>query len=95
MQTVCIPRMEKSVSKDYILQTFKRFNIGTVTTCKEIPLRNDDNYKRVIISIILNGNEKSKIFQNKLQDDKPIHLMHSIPLYWKIFKYKPQTPTEN
>jgi hypothetical protein len=90
MQTLCIPRVEIAVKHEYILHNFKQLKIGTIISCKEIPLRNDPNYKRIIISIMMNNNEQTQRITKLLNDNKPVKVVHEMPWYWKVFKYQPQ-----
>jgi len=55
--SLCIPRMEASVSRDYIYSVFNQLNIGHIEQMNEIPLRNEKDFKRILLRIRLNNSE--------------------------------------
>jgi hypothetical protein len=94
MQTkhsLCIPRIENSISKEYIFNVFTKLKIGYIEFINEIPLRNDAKHKRVIIK--LRWNETNKTAQNmlsRLDKNETIKLVHDMPWYWKVVSTTPQ-----
>ena len=89
--SICIPRMDNNITKDFIYETFKKLNIGYIISLKEIPLRNDNKHKRVIISICLNGNsEYSNLFNERITNNESIKIVYDMPWYWKIVPTYPQ-----
>jgi hypothetical protein len=89
--SVCIPRMDNNISKDFIYETFKKLNIGYIISLKEIPLRNDNKHKRVIISLHLNCiTEYSNIFNERINNNESIKIVYDMPWYWKIVPTYPQ-----
>ena len=89
--SICIPRMDSNITKDYIYETFKKLNIGYIISLKEIPLRNDNKHTRVIISLCLNGiTEYSNIFNDRITNNESIKIVHDMPWYWKIVPTYPQ-----
>jgi hypothetical protein len=89
--SICIPRMDNDISKDFIYETFNKLNIGYILSLKEIPLRNDNKHKRVIISLSLNGaTEYSNIFNERMNKNESIKIVYDMPWYWKIVPTCPQ-----
>ena len=83
--SVCIPRMKTIIKRDFILDVFHRLKVGTIERLQEIPLLNDDTFKRIIIKIRWNDTETSRFIQNRLQQNEPIKLVYDeTPYYWKI-----------
>ena len=66
ISSICIPRLESNISKDYIFQTLQKLKVGYIKHIAEIPLRNDPTHKRIIIKIEWNTAQKSIDFQQKL-----------------------------
>jgi predicted metal-dependent TIM-barrel fold hydrolase len=89
---LCIPRLEKTVNRSYILKTFTKLNIGYIESINEIPLRNDANYKRIIIKVIWNtSTPNSNIMLEHLQNNETVKVVHDMPWYWKVVATSPQT----
>jgi len=88
--SICIPRMESTINKEYILSIFHKLNVGNINRIYEIPLRYNEEYKRIIILIKWNNTEKSVTVQNQLDEKKSVKLVYDMPWYWKIVKTEPQ-----
>lgn len=83
--SICIPRIETTIQKDFIISTINKLRIGMIEKITEIPLRNDINHKRIIMKIRWNNTENSLIIQNRLQNNQTIKLVYdNTPWYWKI-----------
>jgi ethanolamine ammonia-lyase large subunit len=83
--SICIPRIDANIQREYIYNKIKNMNMGTIDKMIEIPLRNDPTHKRVIITI--RWNIRSEMAQNvkKIFDEKgSVKLVHDMPWYWKI-----------
>lgn len=89
--SICIPRMDTSVSKSYIYQKIIDMNIGTIHNIIEIPLRNDPTQKRIIINLQWDMMNQSAIHaQTMLKSIGSIKLVHNMPWYWKIVATHPK-----
>lgn len=81
---ICIPRMENNIDKKQIFNIFKKLNIGYIEKIIEIPLKNDNEYKRVIIKIKWNNNEETQQIKTRLQNGEPVNIVYELPWFWKI-----------
>jgi hypothetical protein len=90
MSSICIPRVEASITKDYIYKTLCNLQIGKIERITEIPLKNDPTHKRIIIKLNWNKNKNSINMQNILTTIGSIKLVHDMPWYWKIVTTHPQ-----
>jgi hypothetical protein len=91
MDSLCIPRIENCITKEYIKNTFSKLNIGKINNIIEIPLRNDTAYKRIIIKLQWNDNTENSIFIRKhLEETGCIKIVHNMPWYWKTLITHPQ-----
>lgn len=91
ISSICIPRLELSVSKDYIHRILSDLKIGSIKQIIEIPLRNEPSYKRIIIKLEWNNYAQSSLnIQKQLADRGSIRLVHNMPWYWKIVTTHPQ-----
>jgi len=88
--SLCIPRMETTVTKEYINEIFKKINIGQILSIREIPLRNDSKHKRVILTINSNSSHENKCINERLKNNEPINIVHNMPWYWKVVPTHPQ-----
>jgi hypothetical protein len=90
MSSICIPRVELSVTKDYIYKTLMNLQIGNIEKIIEIPLRNDPTHKRIIIKLNWNKNSSSLNMQKILRTSGSVKLVYDMPWYWKIVTTYPQ-----
>lgn len=89
--SICIPRIELSVTKEYVQKILSEMRIGSIKQIIEIPLRNEPSYKRIIIKLEWNNYMQSSInIQRQLADRGSIRLVHNMPWYWKIVTTYPQ-----
>jgi len=88
--SLCIPRIESTINKDYVLSIFNKLNIGIINKIHEIPLRYNQDFKRIIIYIKLNTTEKSLTVQKLINENKSVKVVHDMPWYWKVVKTEPQ-----
>jgi hypothetical protein len=76
--------MEKTIRREKIFNTFRKLNIGYIERITEIPLKNDKEYKRVIIRLKWNETEQSKVIQSRLINSEPINIVYELPWFWKV-----------
>lgn len=81
---ICIPRMEQSITRQTIFDTFKKLNIGRIERITENPLKNDPTYKRVILRIKWNSTEKAVNINNRLNTNQPVNIVYELPWYWRV-----------
>lgn len=83
--SICIPRVDITMSRNYIFNKLRLANFGKIIKIIEIPLKKDENYKRIIVKIRWNENDKRAIeFRDKLNNGESIILVHEMPWFWKI-----------
>jgi hypothetical protein len=88
---LCIPKIESSITKDFIHKTLLKLKIGYIQNIIEIPLRNNPNYKRIIIKISWNEKDtSSNNIKNMLFEQGSIKIVYDMPWYWKIVIFHPQ-----
>jgi hypothetical protein len=90
MSSICIPRIDSSIPKDYVYRIINNLQVGNIEKITEIPLRNDPTHKRIIIKINWNRNIKSLNIQKMLLNTGSIKLVYDMPWYWKIVTTHPQ-----
>lgn len=83
--SICIPRVESTMTRNYIEKIIYNMNIGTIERLNEIPLRNDPSHKRVIMKIKWNTkNMKTNEILSNLNDIGSVNLVYDMPWYWKV-----------
>jgi len=89
---LCIPKVSNQTSTNQIFRTFSSLNIGKVKRIIENPLRANQDFKRIVISIDWdNSNPLSNHIQNTLKDPtQHINIVYDMPLFWQIFAANPQ-----
>ena len=92
---LCIPKVEKHISREYVSNIIKKMNIGEIEALHEIPLQNNQNYKRIIIRTKWDlSSQQSKRIYNTLSENKSIKIVHKMPWYWICVKYVKQGSKE-
>ena len=90
--SICIPRIETSITKEYIFKTLLELKIGYIQRINEIPLRNDPTHKRIIINLQWNNHtENAAYIQKTLTESGSVKIVHDMPWYWKVVATHPQT----
>lgn len=82
--SLCIPRIETTVTKNTILKTFNNLNLGEIEKIKELPLRNDNKHKRVLITLITNDTEDSLFMKDRIEKHETVKIVYDMPWYWKV-----------
>lgn len=82
--SMCIPRMESKYNINFITTIFKNLNIGDITNIVEIPNKNNNNFKKVIIHV----NTDNEIINKRFSEGKDIKIIYDNPWYWKIYETK-------
>ncbi len=81
---ICIPRMDLTIQRKYILNTLYKLNWGHISIINEIPLRNEPDQKRILIRI--KWDECAEDIRSRVNNGDSIKLVHDInsPWFWKI-----------
>jgi hypothetical protein len=85
VESICIPRVDTSITKDFVYHIFSGLRIGKIHKIIEIPLRNEVSHKRVIIKIQWNNNEPiTQTIKKHLYETGSFKIVYDMPWYWKI-----------
>jgi hypothetical protein len=90
---LCIPRMDKNISKQYIFDKLRKLNFGYIEKIIEIPLKNNTDHKRVLIKIKWNNYPDTMNYKTRLNNGESIKLVYdmiNVPWFWKIVVSCPQ-----
>lgn len=82
--SLCIPRLDAMITKDFIIKTFHRLNLGKIEKIKEIPLRNDNNHKRIIMTLLTSSSENSLFMKQRIENNETIKIIYDTTWYWKV-----------
>ena len=83
--TICIPRVDATMSRNYIEDILGNMKVGSVQTIKEFPLHKDTSHKRVLIRMRWNTNNiKTKQILTGMKDNGSVNLVYDMPWYWKV-----------
>ena len=89
--SLCIPKVDANVSKDFIYKTISKLKFGQIQNIVEIPLRNDSNHKRIIIKLWWNDNEpRIAHIKKDLNEIGSLKIVYDMPWYWKVVTFHPQ-----
>ena len=83
--TICIPKIDATIAKEYIFEVFCKLNIGRIEKITEVPIHNDSNYKRIFIKMKWNTvNIQSVFIMERFKNGKNVKIVHNAPWYWRI-----------
>lgn len=83
--SLCIPRIENTLSKEAIFSIFRKLNWGYIENIREIPLLKESDYKRVIIK--LRFNKEHLDIMNTINEGETLKLVYNEPWYMRITKF--------
>jgi hypothetical protein len=81
---ICIPRIEASIPKSLIVNTFLNLKIGEIDGVIEIPFKDASRYKRIIVKIRWNDSDQARFILTRFQDGKNVKIVYnsSLPWFW-------------
>ena len=84
--SLCIPRIDSNITREYIINSLHKMNIGKIEKLIELPLKNNPAYKRILIYVKWNddANDSMIDIKNRLLNNETIKLVHNMPWYWKM-----------
>ena len=86
--TLCIPKVNISISKKYIFNIFNKFDFGKI---QRIDLIRKQNTQRAFIHYdYWNNNEKISQIKGWLLEGKDIKIIYNDPWYWKCSAFRSQ-----
>lgn len=74
--------MDSNISKHFIFRVFCSLQIGYIESIREIYLKGNPAFKRIIIFIKWNGSERANFILDRLTAGKNIKVVYSTPWYW-------------
>jgi len=87
--TICIPRVDNIIPKQIIFEKICDLRIGYIEKIIEVPLKNDETGKRVIIKFkTWVENKTSNQIINRFADKKDIKIVYNDPWYWVAYQMK-------
>lgn len=85
VKTICIPRIKQDTSKRFIKNTLEKCRFGDIQSIIERPLRNDKEFKKVIIRLVVNqmSNNGAYLLNNAV-NGIPIKIVYNRFDYWRV-----------
>lgn len=80
--SICIPRIDSSIPKSLIISAFEKLNIGKLVGVVEIPFKDSNKYKRIIVKIEWNDSDRSKYILSRFEDGKNVKIVYNMPSPW-------------
>jgi len=87
---LCIPKIHNSVKRDYIFKKLCMLRVGFIQKLVEIPLKSNNNFKRVMVRVVWNQDSKSVLIRDRLCNGKPVYFVYDDPWFWKIAPFETQ-----
>lgn len=85
---LCIPRVDTSYTREYILSIIFRLKWGKIEKIFESKPKNNTDYRCVMISINWNDNNENSDLKTRLLNGDYINIVHntSSPHFWRIME---------
>jgi hypothetical protein len=80
--SICIPRIDSSIPKSLIISAFEKLNIGKLEGVVEIPFKDSNKYKRIIVKIEWNDSERTKYILERFEEGKNVKIVYNLPSPW-------------
>lgn len=85
--TICIPRVNKELPRQYIFQIISSLRIGFIEKILEFPIKNNDTHKRVLVKFkSWVETPASNIITQRFAENKDIKIVYNEPWYWIAYK---------
>ena len=85
IKTLCIPRIKQDYTKKFIRNTVNKCKFGEIQSIVERPLRNEKNYKKVIIRLMVDKYSKNGIYLLYNTDNGiPLKIVYNDYEYWRL-----------
>lgn len=87
---LCIPRVSNEIKKKYIIDKINKLNWGIIKLFNEIPLSKEKDYKRIMIKLDWNRDDKTLRYKEKIKNEEVIKVVYdeNSPWFWRINKFK-------
>jgi hypothetical protein len=70
------------ITKEYIFGVFCALKVGFVEKITEIPVRNDETQKCILVRIKWNNSERAKYICRRFDEGKNVKVVYSEPWFW-------------
>jgi hypothetical protein len=85
--SICIPRVECILKRDFVYNVIKKMKMGSIKKIIEKPLRNESNYKRIIIKMMIDPfNVQAAYVLDRFSKGENIKLVYERSRYWKLVR---------
>lgn len=86
--SICIPRVEKMLKREVVYKNIQKLDVGIIKSIVEKPLRNEDNYKRIIIKMVINQSKTLGAYiLDRFSKGENVKLVYNPSTYWKLVCY--------
>jgi len=83
--TMCIPRVDNVTRKDFVYQTLCKIQAGKIKKIVEKPLKNEKNYKRLLIKMAINENNQNGAYiLDRFSRGENIKVVYDNQEYWRL-----------
>ena len=95
IHSLCIPRVNNTIPKEYIQTKIDKLGLGKKEYIAERPLKNEEDYKRIIIKYKWNyKNEHVENIKKTINELGSLKYVYNMPWYWKICSTRPPVQTQ-
>ena len=83
--SICIPRIDAAIPKTQIIKTFESLHIGKLEGVVEIPYKDSNKFKRIIVRLEWNDSERANYILTRFNEGKNVKIVYdtaSSYMFW-------------
>ena len=81
---LCIPKIDTNIKREFIFKKLCDLHIGYIYKLVEIPLKNNGNFKRILVKVRWNHFDTTNKIRNRITSGNPVYFVYEMPWFWKI-----------
>ncbi len=83
--SICIPRVERLLKRDFVYRIIDKMKMGKIKKIVEKPLRNEEQYKRIIIKMLIDPYHINGAYiLERFEKGENVKLVYENTHYWKL-----------
>jgi len=84
-KVLCIPRVSRSISSGTVQEVIRNTNIGSIYSYREIPLKNEKDFKRVLFTVEWNQDHPHiENIKTRIEKEESLKIVYDFPWYWLV-----------
>ena len=84
-KVLCIPRLSRFITSGTVQEVIRNTKIGNIYSYKEIPLKNEKDFKRVLFTVEWNQEHPHiEKIKTRIEKEESLKIVYDFPWYWLV-----------